>query len=72
MLKVFWDKDNIAFISDRINAAPHSHCVIQAFIGLTSQLCVTVGNERVVSKCIVVNKTRRMNFRATARFASPF
>ena len=62
MLKVFWDKDNIAFISDRINAAPHSHCVIQACIGLTSQLCVTVGNERVVGKCIVVNKNAPHEF----------
>lgn len=55
MLKVFWDKDNIAFFSNQVNAAPHSHYVLQAFLGLDEPLKVTVENQQITGKCIVVN-----------------
>lgn len=56
MLKVFWDKDNIAFIGDGVNAVCHSHCVIQAFLSFDAPLRVTVGNTDVIGKCVIVNK----------------
>ncbi len=62
MLKIFRDKDNIGFIGDRVKSSKHSHCVIQAFFGLGEPLSMTVGNERVCGKCIIVNKNIEHDF----------
>ncbi len=62
MLKIFWDKDNIAFIANQVNATEHSHCVLQAFLSLDEPLQVTVENEQVSGKCIIVNKNARHIF----------
>ncbi len=62
MLKIFWGKDNIVFIGDRVDAAEHSHCVLQAFLSLDAPLSVTVGNKKVSGKCIIVNKNVRHSF----------
>lgn len=62
MLKIFWDKDNIAFIGDRINSAEHSHCVLQAFLSLDEPLVLTVNGRQVVGKCVVVNKNVKHAF----------
>lgn len=56
MLKIFWDKDNIAFLGDGVNAVRHSHCVIQIFLSLDTPLCVTVGDKEITGMCVVVNK----------------
>lgn len=56
MLKVFWDTDNIGFISDKLNAVSHSHCVLQIFLSFDDPLQITVGNNRVSGKCVIVNK----------------
>jgi len=56
MLKIFWDKDNIAFIGNQVNSAEHSHCVLQAFLSLDEPLQVVVEGKQIVGKCIVVNK----------------
>lgn len=62
MLKVFWDKDNIGIICDKLNAVSHSHCVLQVFLSLDEPLQVTVENEQIFGKCIVVNKNARHIF----------
>ena len=62
MLRIFWDKDNIAFIINQVNATEHSHCVLQVFLSFDEPLSVTVENKQVSGKCIVVNKNVRHIF----------
>lgn len=56
MLRVFWDKDNVGVISDRLNTLEHTHCVIQLFIGIDEPLCVSVEGKRISGECVIVNK----------------
>ncbi len=62
MLQIFWDKDNIAFIGNQVNATQHSHCVLQMFLSLDEPLQVSVENEQISGKCIIVNKYVRHAF----------
>jgi len=62
MLKIFWDKDTITFIGNQVNATEHSHCLLQAFLSLDSHLQVTVENEKISGKCIIVNKNTKHIF----------
>lgn len=62
MLKIFWDKDNIAFIGNQVNATEHAHCVLQIFLSLNEPLEVTVNGEQINGKCILVNKNARHIF----------
>lgn len=62
MLKVFWDKDNIAFIGNQVNATEHSHCILQVFLSFDEPLQVTVENKRISGKCIIVNENARHIF----------
>lgn len=62
MLKIFWDKDNIAFIGNQVNAMEHAHCVLQIFLSLNEPLQVTVNDKQVNGKCIIVNKNARHIF----------
>lgn len=56
MLKLFWDKDNIAFVSNHVDAVEHSHCVLQIFFSFDEPLQVTVAGESISGKCIIVNQ----------------
>lgn len=56
MLKIFWDKDNIGFISENLSAVSHSHCVLQIFFSFDEPLQITVGNTCISGKCVIVNK----------------
>lgn len=56
MIKLFWDKDNIAFISNHVEAVEHSHCVLQIFLSFDEPLQVTVAGESISGKCIIVNQ----------------
>lgn len=62
MLKIIWDMDNIAFIGNQVNAAEHSHCVLQVFLSFAEPLHVFVENEKVSGKCVIVNKNVRHKF----------
>lgn len=62
MLKIFWDKDNIAFIGNQVNATEHAHCVEQIFLSLNEPLQVTVNGKQVNGRCIIVNKNARHIF----------
>lgn len=62
MLKLFWDKDNIAFISNYVEATEHSHCVLQVFLSFDEPLEVIVGGERLNGKCIIINKNVQHKF----------
>ena len=62
MLKVFWDKDNIAFVSNQVNSSEHSHCVVQAFLSFDEPLQLIIENKNVIGKCIVVNKNVKHAF----------
>lgn len=66
-MKIFWDKDNIAFIGDQINATEHSHCVLQVFLSMDEPLRVTVDGECVSGKCIIINKNVRHVFSSDNR-----
>lgn len=56
MLKLFWDKDNIAFVNNHVDAIEHSHCVIQIFLSFDEPLQVSVAGESISGKCIIVNQ----------------
>lgn len=45
-----------------MNSDEHSHCVLQAFLSLDDALQVTVENEPVEAKCVVVNKNAKHRF----------
>ena len=62
MQKIFWDKDNIAFIGNQVNATEHSHCVLQVFLSLDEPLQIIIENEQIIGKCIIVNKNVRHIF----------
>lgn len=62
MLRIFWDKDNIAFIGNQVASVEHSHCLLQVFFSFDDPLQVTVENERISGKCIIVNKNVRHIF----------
>ncbi len=62
MIKIFWDKDNIAFIGNQVNSTEHSHCVLQVFLSLDEPLKVTVENGQISGKCVIVNKNARHIF----------
>jgi hypothetical protein len=50
MLKIFWDKDNIVFISENLSAVSHSHCVLQIFFSFDEPLLITVVNTCISGK----------------------
>lgn len=56
MLKHFWDKDNIAFVNNHVDAIEHSHCVLQIFLSFDEPLQVSVADESISGKCIIVNQ----------------
>ncbi len=62
MLKIFWDKDNIAFIGNRVASTEHSHCLLQVFFSFDAPLQVTVEHEQISGKCIIINKNVRHLF----------
>lgn len=62
MLKLFWDKDNIAFVSNHVDAIEHSHCVLQIFLSFDEPLQVSVAGESISGKCIIVNQNIQHNF----------
>lgn len=62
MLKIFRDKDNIAFIGNQVNATEHAHCVLQIFLSLNEPLQVTINGEQICGKCIIINKNVRHIF----------
>lgn len=55
MLKIFWDKDNIGIICDKLNAVSHSHYVLQIFLSFDEPLQLKVGNTCINGKCVIVN-----------------
>lgn len=62
MLKVFWDKDNVALIGNQINTAEHSHCVLQVFLSFDEPLQLIVENRKVTGKCMIVNQNVKHAF----------
>lgn len=62
MLKIFWDKDNIGLVGDRLNAAEHAHCVLQAFLSFDAPLQITVETTQISGKCIVLNQNTKHSF----------
>lgn len=62
MLKVFWDKDNIAFIGNQVNSSAHSHYVLQVFLSLDEPLQAIIEDEKVSGKCIIINENVKHAF----------
>lgn len=62
MLKLFWGRDNIAFICNHVDAMEHLHCVLQVFLSFDEPLQVIVGGERLNGKCIIINKNVQHEF----------
>lgn len=56
MNKIYWDRDKISMITDQIDAVSHKHWAMQLFLSLEKELEISVGGERVLCKCIVVNR----------------
>lgn len=56
MTKIFWDKDNIGFLSDRVQSTEHSHCVLQVFLSLDGPLTVVADGVKINGACVIINK----------------
>lgn len=54
--RIYWDRDKISMITDQIDAVSHQHWAMQLFLSIEEQLEISVGEEQVLCKCIVVNR----------------
>ncbi len=56
MHKIFWDKDNIGVICNKLNAVNHSHCILQIFLSFDAPMEIIVGERCISGKCVIINK----------------
>lgn len=56
MNKIYWDRDKISIITDQIEAVQHKHCAMQLFLSVEQELEISVGEQQISCKCIVVNR----------------
>jgi len=56
MNRIYWDKDSIGIVTDHIDAALHSHPVMQLFLSIEGLLDIEVSGEMLSCRCVVVEK----------------
>lgn len=62
MNRIWWDSDKVSVLTDCIEAAEHSHCMLQFFLSLNDNLHIRVSGEEISCKCIIVDKNVRHAF----------
>lgn len=55
MNRIYWDIDKIASLTDHLEAATHSHGMIQFFLFLEDVPEMKVGKEKIHDRCLFVN-----------------
>ena len=55
MNRIYWDIDKIASLTDHLEAATHSHGMIQFFLFLNGTPQMKVGKEKIHDSCLFVN-----------------
>ena len=55
MNRIYWDIDKIASLTDHLEAAMHSHGMIQFFLFLHGTSEMKVGKEKIHDRCLFVN-----------------
>ena len=55
MNRIYWDIDKIASLTDHLEAATHSHGMIQFFLFLEGLPEMKVGKEKIHDRCLFVN-----------------
>ena len=55
MNRIYWDIDKIASLTDHLEAATHSHGMIQFFLFLRGTPEMKVGKDRIHDRCLFVN-----------------
>lgn len=56
MNRIYWDKDSIGIVTNHIDAAQHSHPMMQLFLSIDDFLNIDVSKEVLQCRCIVVDK----------------
>lgn len=54
--RIYWQEDKIGMITNNINAKEHSHWMLQLFLSLDKEFNITVNNNTITCRCIVVDK----------------
>lgn len=62
--KIYWQEDKIGLITNHLDAATHSHWMLQLFIGIEATVDITVNNKFIQCNCIVVDKNIPHSFSA--------
>ena len=55
MNRIYWDIDKIASLTDHLEAAMHSHGMIQFFLFLHGTPEMKVGKDKIHDRCLFVN-----------------
>lgn len=63
MNRIYWDKDKISVLTNQLDAAEHSHWMMQLFLSLEDEMEIFVSGKRLSCKCILVNKNVLHSFR---------
>lgn len=56
MNRIYWQTDRIGMLTDHLNANKHTHWMLQLFLSLDGLLEVSILEEKLACKCIVVDK----------------
>ena len=67
MNRIYWDTDKISMLTDHLDASAHSHGMIQFFLRLEDELEISVGKEKIMCSCILVNKNVKHSFKANSK-----
>lgn len=56
MNKIYWDKDKITLLTDKIEAIEHKHWAIQIFLSLDDELNIRISNADISGRGVIVNQ----------------
>lgn len=56
MNRIYWGKDSIGIVTDQIDAAPHSHPMMQLFLSIEGVLDIEVSDEMLSCRFVIVDK----------------
>ncbi|MCR5213625.1 MAG: AraC family transcriptional regulator [Eubacterium sp.] len=67
MNHIYWDVDKISMLTDRMNAANHSHGMIQFFLCPEDKLNIKVSNKSIEARAVFVNANIMHSFKTDGK-----
>lgn len=67
MNRIYWELDKISLLTDHLDAAKHSHWMLQLFLSIEDTMDICVADKWVSCKCIIVNKNISHSFSANKK-----